>query len=268
MAVTKKLINVANEFAKALTELTGFEVELYHYSSDKRGVDIDAYTEDYNVVALWNKFVLRRDPESREYFLNGLFAYPSTDEGGFRLQDFTYSFTDVADGIAQFKEKYEVCAENVKPPKSKIVKQFQCQCLYDELQSDVSKMSYTRTSEQLDFCESCSRYDYCQKVAKLNDRLVDIKTNRSSAELRMEQEEVYKFDLGTIVRLNAPTSSKFDTDLKVVGIQKSIVSGEQKGANRGKYWTYKEYDYSYQLETIDGKLIQELFSRNEIRKIG
>ena len=45
-------------------------------------------------------------------------------------------------------------------------------CPYNK-SMDISKKSYKDTCKQLDYCNQCNRYFQCDKVAELNDRLVE-----------------------------------------------------------------------------------------------
>ena len=48
------------------------------------------------------------------------------------------------------------------------------QCIYNKLDTSVANYTYEQTTEQLDFCLGCDKYYSCNKVAELNDRLVEL----------------------------------------------------------------------------------------------
>lgn len=47
-------------------------------------------------------------------------------------------------------------------------------CLYNKLDTSVANYTHEQTTEQLDFCLGCDKYYSCDKVAELNDRLVEL----------------------------------------------------------------------------------------------
>lgn len=128
------------------------------------------------------------------------------------------------------------------------------QCIYNKLNTDVSNYSYTQTSEQLDFCLGCDKYYSCNKVAELNDRLVEL-DNHVDDETQNEITEVYKIPLGTKVMLNTDG----ETVYTVVSIRKCVLTGTAE--------KYARYEYQYGLEDDNQFLNPQWFKRSQIRVI-
>lgn len=47
-------------------------------------------------------------------------------------------------------------------------------CEFDNMNKDISSLSWQECSDQLQDCDRCVHYHYCQKVCELNDRIKEL----------------------------------------------------------------------------------------------
>ena len=68
-------------------------------------------------------------------------------------------------------------------------------CYYSRGNTDCSEWQAGQVNQQLDYCENCDRYSQCHDVAVLNDRLVELENNNSTAICKWCKEEYDMSDL-------------------------------------------------------------------------
>ena len=135
------------------------------------------------------------------------------------------------------------------------------QCIYDKLDTSIDNLTYKELCKQLDFCIGCDKYYHCNKVAEINDKLVELE-NSDDNTVKNNIEETYKLPLGTKVRINTDGSTLYT----VVSIKKDVLTGYRKEPMDDKFHC-TTYRYVYGLEDQDNFIDDKWYKRNEIRVV-